>query len=118
MNHVLLRSLEGFHLYAARRITGKLPKLEADGTWSYPPSEKVLRAAGLYSIEHYIGVRRRTIMKHIVDRPIFGFCEGGVRKRGSSVRQFWWTQTFNLDAASGLTEPDVTADDEEDEVES
>ena len=72
---------------------------------------------GLYTIEHYIGVRRATIMKHIVERPIFGFCKEGGRKRGSSVRQFWWTQTFELDAASGLAaaEPGVAGAREEDE---
>ena len=41
------------------------------GTWTYPSSKDVLKAVGLKTIDHYIGVRRETIARFIVDRPFF-----------------------------------------------
>ena len=36
-----------------------------DGSWLYPNSKEVLEEVGLFSITHYVGVRRQTIAKHI-----------------------------------------------------
>ena len=52
----LLRILEGFHVRAARRMTGMMPKRKHDGSWVYPDSKKLLKAAGLCTIAHYVGV--------------------------------------------------------------
>ena len=40
-----------------------------------------------------------------------------MRKRGSSPRQFWWEQTFDLEEAraSAIAEAIVVSDDEEEE---
>jgi len=112
-----LKCLEGFHLRAARRMTGKMPKRDSStGVWKYPETEGVLEMAGLHTIEHYIAVRRATIAKYIVDRPIFDMCREGERRRGSSHRQFWWQQPCNFDAARSPAEADadvVGSDDEE-----
>ena len=45
-----LKSLERFHIKAARRMTGMLPKLTS-GRWKYPKTQTVLAAAGLRTIE-------------------------------------------------------------------
>ncbi len=62
-----LKSLERFQIWAARRMAGKMPTKNPDGTWTYPSSRDVLKAVGLQTIGHYIGVRRETIARFIVD---------------------------------------------------
>ena len=57
-----LEGLEGFHVKAARRMTGKLPVL-AQGIWTYLKTSEVLAAAGLGSIKYYVRVRRARILK-------------------------------------------------------
>ena len=94
-----IKRLEGFHLQAARRITGKMPCKNPDGMWTYPLTEDVLEVAGLYTITHYVGVRRQTIANFIVNRPIFELCRGAERKRGTSNRQYWGEQPMDLEAA-------------------
>ena len=82
---------------------GKMPEKDpSTGTWIFPASTDVLEAAGLHTISHYIQVRRQTIAAFIVDRPIFDMCRSGGRRRGSSNRQFWWEQPFDLEAARFL----------------
>ena len=81
-----MKCVEGFHLRAARRMTGMMPKKDVTtGTWSYPVSKDVLEAAGLFTVEHYVKVRRQTIAAFIVERPIFAMCQEGGRRRGSSA---------------------------------
>ena len=62
-----LKSLEGFHIRAARRMAGMQPTRDPDGTWTYPSSKDVLKAVELKTIVHYIGVCRETITRVIVD---------------------------------------------------
>ncbi len=97
-----LKSLDGFHIRAARRMAGMQPTKNPDGTWKYPSSKDVLKAVGLKTVDHYIGVRRETIARFIVDRPLFALCRDGGRKRGSTRRTFWWEQPLSLDDAGPL----------------
>ena len=98
-----MKSLEGFHMRAAWRMAhDNKPRRKPDGTWKYPSSEDVLKEVGLYSIGHYVEVRRQTIASFIVTRPIFDYCVEGERLRGSSPRQFWWEQPMDLDAARAV----------------
>ena len=46
-------------------MTGTRYCREPDGSWLYPNSKEVLEEVGLFSITHYVGVRRQTIAKHI-----------------------------------------------------
>ena len=62
-----LACLEGFHLRAAWRMSGKGPKRLPDGTWRYPNSEAVLREVELQTISHYIDVRWQHIANFIVN---------------------------------------------------
>ena len=51
----------------------------------------------------------------IVNRPIFDFCVGREKMRGSSAsRQYWWEQTFDLEEAraAGCADAAVVSDDE------
>jgi hypothetical protein len=52
-----LKSLEGFHPRAARRMAGMQPTQNSDRTWTDPSSKDVPKAVGLKTIDHYIGVR-------------------------------------------------------------
>jgi hypothetical protein len=79
-------------------MAGKRPLKLPDGTWTYPNSAEVLVEVELKTIAHYIGVRRQHVANYIVNKPIFLSCVNGVRRRGSSVRQFWWMQPMNLEA--------------------
>ncbi len=89
LSPVSLKSLEGFHIQAAWCMAGKRPLKLPDGTWTYPNSTEVLDEIGLKTIARYIGVHRQHIANYIVDKPIFQSCVDGVRRLGSSVRQFW-----------------------------
>ena len=98
-----LKSLEGFHIRAARRMTGMMPTKAPGGPWEYPDSEAVLETAGLFTINQYIGVRRRTILKFVEQRPIFDLCKEAERQRGSGNRRFWWEQSMDLEGTSPAT---------------
>ncbi len=84
-----LKSLEGFHTRAAHRMAGKEPTRNLDGTWTFPSSIDVLKAVGLWMIDHYIGVCQETIARFIVNQPLFVLCWDGERKRGSLHHTFW-----------------------------
>ncbi len=90
LSSLSLKILEGFHIRAACYMAGKMPTKNPNGTWTYPSSRDVLKAVGLQTIDHYIGTRRETIARFIVDRPLFVLCWDGNRKRGSARRTFWW----------------------------
>ena len=70
-----------------------------DGARAYPNSAAVLDEVGHKTIAHYIGVRRQHIASYIVNKPIFQSCVDGVRRRGSSIHQFWWAQPMDLERA-------------------
>ncbi len=106
-----LKSLEGFHIRAARQMVGMQPTRDPDGMWMYPSSKDVLKAVELKTIDHYIGVCRGTIARFIIDKPLFALCRDGGRKRGSTRRTFWWEQPLSLDDAGPLPPGD-----KEDEV--
>ena len=84
-----LQRLEGFHVKAARRMMGMLPKMTG-GTWRYPKTKTVLAAAGLHTIAHYVQVRRASIMRWVVDRPILELCRSAKRRRGTTPHLYWW----------------------------
>ena len=92
----LLASLEGFHVCAARRITGLMPKKLRSGQWLYPKSEAVLKAAGLHTIDEYIGQRRHMVAKYITSRPVYDMVKGVKRLTGTPPRLLWTDQNLDL----------------------
>ena len=95
-----LARLEGFHVKAARRMTGKIPVL-AHGIWTYPKTSEVLATAGLRNIEHYVRVRRANILKWVEHLPIYQLCQRAVRRRGTPPCTFWWELPMHPDEATG-----------------
>ena len=106
-----MKALEGFHVAAARILTGMRPKKQRDGSWKYPHSEDVLKKAGLHTISEYIGQRRSHIARKIADRPVLAECQGAERRRGTPRRQYWWEQDLNAEL------PPLEGGDEADEPE-
>jgi hypothetical protein len=64
--------------------------------WVYPATADVLKECGMHPISHYIGIRRETIFRFVVDWPIHDLCMAGERRRGSVPRQWWWEQMMCL----------------------
>ena len=95
-------------------MTGKPPpRLNLDGSWTYPDTEAVMKEVGLQSIAHYVETRRQHVFNFIVNRPIFNLCREGVRKRGSRHRLFCWDQPMTLTADLPAGVDDNTIIDEE-----
>jgi hypothetical protein len=69
-----------------------------------------METVGLRSISHYVEVHRQHISNYIFNRPIFNACRDGVRRWGSSHRQFWWDQPLSL-----TDDPPAGVDDDDDE---
>ena len=90
-----LTMMEGFHVHAARRMAGMMPRKRGD-EWIYPKLQRVLATVDLRPVKHYIAVRRNTIARLISHRPIFDLCKGVGRRRGSAPRQFWWDQCLDI----------------------
>ena len=101
-----LRALEGFHVEAARHITGMRPTKRGE-RWVYPKSVSILRAARVSTIGKYIADRRRNLLRTIADRPILEECRGAERRRGSPPRLYWWEQEVELDLSKEEEEDDV-----------
>lgn len=88
----MLNALRGFHHRVARRLSGRVPRLQ-NGTWVYPPIDGALRAAGLWPIEEYIARRRRTTLRQVEGRPIYQLCREQRVLPGSPTRTaVWWEQ--------------------------
>jgi hypothetical protein len=93
-----MAQLDGFHIRAAYRMAKRhKPRRGLNQVWVYPATEDVLKECGMHSIPHYISVRRKTIFRYVVDRPIHTMCMEGERRRGSAPRQWWWEQKMCLD---------------------
>ena len=56
LSPLAMKCLDGFHLKAARRMTGMVLTRGADGTWFYPLLKDILEAASLHTITAYIHV--------------------------------------------------------------
>ena len=104
-----LKCLESFFEKAASCMIGLLPKMTS-GTWKYPKTKAVLKAAGLHTIEHYVQVRRARIMRWVIDRPILELCRSAERRRGTTPRLYWWEQPMDLDEASAGAPADATTE--------
>jgi hypothetical protein len=73
-----MKRLEGFHIHAAWRMSGKRPERKKDGSWTYLCLEDMLKAVSLKSMAHYVDVQRQTVANFIVNRPIHELCMGAV----------------------------------------
>jgi hypothetical protein len=99
----MLRVLEGFHHKVARRISGKMARQTANGTWYYPPLRTALEEAGLFPIQEYIRRRQATLAQYIATRPILARCQAAPRRTGSSSRLLRYWQQDHSNAMDLLT---------------
>jgi hypothetical protein len=95
-----LARLKEFYIRAAYWMAEKhKPKKGPHHKWVYPLSSDALQECGMDTRSHYIDVRRATIFRYVVDRPIYEACKGGEQRRGLPSRQWWWEQKMSLDNA-------------------
>ena len=60
----MMQRLNSFHHRCARCIAREHIHRNSDGTWSHPPSSKVLEICGLSPISTYIAKRRTDLLNH------------------------------------------------------
>ena len=94
--------LEGFHVVAARRITGIRPR-KRGATWIYPKSALILKAVRLMMMMEYVAARRQTVAALAVGRPVLGECQRTEMRRGTATRPLWWDQDIEWEAAYEAT---------------
>jgi hypothetical protein len=72
-------------------MANMMPRRLPGGKWFYPDIEEAMKAAGMYTIEHYFLKRQARIVNYITNRPIWAHCMAATRKHGSSSqRRLWW----------------------------
>ena len=90
----VLAALEGFHNRMARWLSGMTPiYLPQEDWWDYPPIEEAREAAGMFTADQYIKVRRDTLVQNIATRPILELCRAAEKQSGQPYnRLYWWEQ--------------------------
>ncbi len=89
--------LKGFHIRTAYQMAKEhVPWWGPNLQWVYPSSEAVLEECGMHIIQHYIDVRRETIVTYVVGCSILAECQGTDRRRGSVPGRWWWEQRMCL----------------------
>ena len=87
--------LRGFHHSVARRITGKVGRLQPNGTWVYPDIAEALAECGLFSMFEYVRRRQQRMVQHIATRPMQDLIPAVEDTNGSRLR--WWCQPTVLE---------------------
>ena len=57
----MIEVLEGFHHWAARRITGMTVRRTTSGGWKWPLVAEALETSGIWTIKEYIKRRQDTV---------------------------------------------------------
>ena len=84
--------LDRFQYRVARRLTGKHPRRNTDGSWDYPPLEEALGEAGIEGIRKSVTRRQNRFAQNILTRPILDLCESATRLPGERLSWRWWEQ--------------------------
>ena len=74
----------------SRKITGRQPKWQVDGSWEYLPLETEIQEAGFEEIGEYVLKRENTFVQYIVMQPITGIYKETVWIPGVRVAKIWW----------------------------
>ena len=56
----------------------------------------VLAVAGLHTSSHYVEVCRACIMRCVMDKPVLELYRSAERRRGTTLRRYWWEQPTDL----------------------
>ena len=86
------KSLGSFQSRVARRLTGKQPRCQTDGSWNYPPLAEELGEAGLEGIRKSVTRWQNTVAQYIATQPILDLCERANRRPGARVSWRCWEQ--------------------------
>ena len=78
------RAMDIFQHGAARRLTGRKPRISGDGSWAYPPMKEAMRDAGFEGIRKSITRRKNTVAQYIATRPILDLCKRATHRMGAS----------------------------------
>ena len=79
------KALDSFQSRVARKITGKKPRQQKDGSWEYPPLAGAMMEVGMVRIRTSITRRHNTVAQYIATRLILDLCEQATRRPGVSV---------------------------------
>ena len=71
-------------------------RLEADGTWFYPPLQDALEEAALHPMREYVRRRQATILQEIATRPIYQLCLEADEWPQSNPKLRWWQQDHSV----------------------
>ena len=66
MTPCMVRALGGLQHMVSRKITGRQPKWQVDGSWEYLPLETEIQEAGFEEIGEYVLKRENTFVQYIV----------------------------------------------------
>ena len=95
------RWFQSFHNRCARFITGQHIRQNEHGTWTHPPTEEVLREAGMWTIQEYIRQCRETVFRYVKERPIYQECVDS-KPLASNINQAVWWNTNPLDGEDNI----------------
>ena len=88
----ILKVLEDFHHWVARKIAAMTTRHTEGREWLYPPVADLMEALGLCLIKEYIKRQKSTIAEQVACRPIYEICTGAERMPGSIQMVRWWGQ--------------------------
>ena len=88
----IIKVLEGFHHWVARRMTGLTEKRGAGGEWEHPPVVEAMEAVEINPIGVYIIRSQATISEMVASRPMYELCTEVERMPGMSRLVQWWDQ--------------------------
>ena len=77
------KTLGGFNHWVVRRLTGRMPHRNLDGTWAYNPLEESIDEAVVQEVYTYTTHGQNTVTKFIATRPIMDLCLAAARRPGA-----------------------------------
>ena len=86
------RALDSLMHGAARRLTGRQPRIGWDGKWYYPSLAGAMKEAGFTEIRKSITNRQNMVAQYISTRLILDLCERNKQRGGERVYRRCWDQ--------------------------
>ena len=86
----MLKVLDGFHNWVARRISGMLSQKVGEEIWDWSLVAYALEASGMWPMKEYIKRRQATIVDYIANLPIYELCTGAEPILGPTRLMQWW----------------------------
>ena len=116
------KALDSFQSRVERKIMGRQPWRQKDGSWIYPPLAGVMKDTGMVGKRTSILRRQNTVAQFIATQPILDLCKKATRRPGAQVSWRWWEQTGiylkgareKAEAAATETETDADLESEDD----